>query len=71
MRDPARIKIMLAKFEIVWEVYPDTRFCQLVSNLTHDYNSGDIFHLEDDKFEKRLDTYIEKLLEEKRNQDSL
>lgn len=69
MRDPARIKIMLAKFETVWVVYPDTRFCQLVSNLTHDLK--DIFYLEDDEFEKRLDNYIEKLLEENRIRNSL
>lgn len=63
MRDKARIKIMLDKFETMWTLYPDLRFCQIVYNLTRDLN--DIFNLEDGPFEKRIDEKIKTMLEQK------
>jgi hypothetical protein len=72
MRDKERIKLILNKFERIWKLYPDLRFCQIVSNITigTSYNN-DIFYIPDDEFEKLLDTELERMLEEKRIRNSL
>lgn len=49
MRDPARIKKILAKLEEVWTKYPDMRFCQITESVTYKHYT-DLFYLEDDKF---------------------
>tara|TARA_R110002020_G_scaffold403349_2_gene613491 strand:- start:3050 stop:3259 length:210 start_codon:yes stop_codon:yes gene_type:complete len=69
MRDPERIKIILDKFKGIWELYPDLRMCQIISIITDDVR--DIFYIEDDEFEKRLDDFYEKMLKEKSLTDSL
>ena len=58
MRDPARIKPLMAKLANMWQQYvPDLRFGQLMSNFlvfvvseTHQ----DIFFIEDDKMEELI-----------------
>ena len=55
MRDPDRIKPILAQIETYWKKHPDLRLAQLISNanstsrvrrdLPHD---NDVFYLEDD-----------------------
>jgi len=62
MRDPKRIKRILALIEGIWEQEPDTRFCQLIYNLTYslknNYISEDIFYIEDKEFEKIMISYM-------------
>lgn len=58
MRDPARIKPLMAKLANMWQQYvPDLRFGQLMSNFlvfvvseTH----RDIFFIEDDQMEELI-----------------
>ena len=50
MRDPKRIKLLLAEIERLWLQYPDWRFGQLMSNLF----AGDSFHVEDDLMLTRI-----------------
>lgn len=58
MRDPARIKPLMAKLANMWQQYaPDWRFGQLMSNFlgfvvseTHQ----DIFFIEDDKMDELI-----------------
>lgn len=57
MRDPARIKEMIDKFEDIWEVVPDWRFGQLLSNL-FGYIGRDPFYIEDDKMDDILYDYL-------------
>ncbi len=61
MRNPARIKRILEKIEIIWESKPDLRMNQLIYNLCRNELAlnGDLFNLEDEKFEKILDEKIE------------
>jgi hypothetical protein len=40
-----------------WELVPDWRLCQLVSNL-HGTGPQDIFHTSDEAFEAGLDQFI-------------
>lgn len=65
MRNPDRIKRILNKLEIYWKEYPDTRFGQLISNITHTIVAPvglpDLFYLEDDEFEIELDKWIKNL----------
>jgi uncharacterized protein YihD (DUF1040 family) len=56
MRDPLRIPIVLEALKKAWEVNPDTRLCQLISNLTTE--SEDIFYVEDSEILKLLKTHI-------------
>ena len=52
MRDPKRIKPILAELERIWSETPDQRFFQLISNLSYKINETeltDLFYLEDDK----------------------
>jgi len=48
-RDPKRIKVVMSLLEEIWEKQPDTRFNQLISNLTWEYNS-----LNNRKYEYRV-----------------
>jgi hypothetical protein len=54
MRDPARIKRILEKLEIVWNKDQDMRFGQLATCLT----PKNTFYFEDDLLEARLDELI-------------
>lgn len=52
MRDPKRIKQILAELEECWMQDPDSRLCQLIYNLAYHLTpsrNGDIFYVEDDK----------------------
>ena len=46
MRDINRIEPLLNQLEMLWKLYPDLRFCQLVYIITKGKN---IFNIEDDK----------------------
>lgn len=48
MRDPNRIKELLALFEAGWKKVPDLRFGQIIENLKRYIGKEDIFYLEDD-----------------------
>ncbi len=67
MRNPARIPIVLGKLQIVWEVIPDLRLMQLLTNIVG-YTGwrDDPFYFEDNKLEEMLDECIERINESKR-----
>jgi len=55
MRDPARIKTVLATIEELWTRYPQLRLGQLIGNCFH---TEDIYYIEDRKLvEKLKETY--------------
>ncbi len=56
MRDPKRIKKILAEIEKYWTKYPDLRLGQMMSNFWSEFENteSDIFFLEDDKLLKVL-----------------
>jgi hypothetical protein len=55
MRDPNRIKPILAEIEALWEKYPQLRLGQLLGNCFH---TEDIYYVEDRHLIKRLkETY--------------
>ena len=62
MRDPARIKRICEKLDIIWSYHPDQRLGQLLENYIFGHHSkyrdGCIFHVEDDGVEKKLDELI-------------
>jgi hypothetical protein len=62
MRDPARIKRICDKLEILWGYHPDQRLGQLLENYIFGHHSkyrdGCIFHVEDDGVERKLDELI-------------
>lgn len=60
MRDIKRIEPIMKKLQIYWEANPDLRFGQVIYILADELNSGDIFFPEEDKWEKALDSLIEK-----------
>jgi hypothetical protein len=55
--DPGRIDRITAKLAKVWKQYPDWRLGQLVSNLLGP-GKRDVFFLDDDEWEKRLDSLL-------------
>lgn len=55
MRDPKRIKSIIKLLEQAWELVPDWRLGQLISNLV---GGGDIFHYEEEDWEKLLKAFI-------------
>ncbi|MCM2466480.1 hypothetical protein DIC75_09215 [Methanoculleus sp. CWC-02] len=65
-RDPARIDAILSKLLEIWMLDPDMRFGQLVYNLYWQMPETrkmgmtgiDMFHVEDDAFDLRLDEVI-------------
>lgn len=62
MREPERIDRMLDLVRELWKRYPDLRFNQLMDSLTREFSQvnddADLFYLEDDLFEKFLQTKI-------------
>lgn len=62
MREPERIDRMLDLVRELWKRYPDLRFNQLMDSLTREFrqenDDADLFYLEDDLFEKFLQTKI-------------
>jgi uncharacterized protein YihD (DUF1040 family) len=64
MRDPARIKRILDLLEELWTMQPDTRLCQLVSNVAPRQSGElDIFYVEDSIMERALNEEIARLRE--------
>lgn len=55
MRDKNRIPILLNKLQELWQMYPDYRFGQLISNIAD--SSIDIFFPEDDKWLEWIENY--------------
>lgn len=52
MRDPARIKVVMAALERLWSSYPDLRFGQLVLNIEGNYD--DLWNMEEPDFLKAM-----------------
>ena len=91
MREPERIDRILSLIKQIWQLQPDSRFMQMISNISWNYSADnndaykqysyskwetpkatifnkdvsyvDLFHLEDDKLEKYLEEYLEKVRE--------
>lgn len=57
MRNKNRIKRIIQLLEEYWEMNPNLRLCQLVSNL-HGNGKQDIFFTEDDEIEEVLQARI-------------
>ena len=58
MSDPKRIKKIIPLLEEAWELVPDWRLGQLVSNLIGT-GRQDVFFPEDDEWEKLLKIFID------------
>lgn len=58
MRDPKRIKPFLKKFQVLWELYPDSRFGQLVYVIAKKLNYSDIFFPEESHWIEAIDKVI-------------
>lgn len=63
-RDPRRINRVLLKLESAWNLEPDWRLGQLISNLQGP-GPQDVFYPEDEQWEERLDQFISERLEKK------
>ena len=57
MRNPNRIKVMTELLSEAWNLVPDWRLGQLVSNL-QGVGQQDVFYAEDDVWEERLRAFI-------------
>lgn len=55
-RDIKRIKRIVKLLEKRWEAVPDWRLGQLLVNCT--FAGEDLFYLEDDELEERLDAWL-------------
>lgn len=65
MRNPNRILKFMEKLQNYWfELFPDWRFGQLVSNfidfVLYETKRDDIFYIEDDEMIKLLDRFADK-----------
>jgi hypothetical protein len=90
MREPERIDRILDLIKQIWIKQPDSRYMQMMSNISWNYSAAnndagkeysyskwetpkgavifnydvasvDLFHLEDDKFEKFLEGYLKEI----------
>lgn len=52
-RDPKRIPEVLKAIQEAWELAPDLRLGQLISNMTE----SDVFYIEDECLVKQLDKF--------------
>jgi hypothetical protein len=72
MRDPKRIFDILKSMELLWRLFPDWRFGQLLENVIGTRSStGQIWFLEDDILETYLDDFYKNYIssiEEKSNE---
>ena len=57
-RDPERIISILSKVHEVWNRWPDMRFGQLLIALDVAHEGTDIFYIEDDVMEEKIDKAI-------------
>lgn len=62
MRDPSRIRKFCNRLATAWELLPDWRFGQLISNIFRQMKSDnkDPFFPEDDSMIEYIEQYIEK-----------
>lgn len=62
MRDIKRIRKFCNRLATAWELLPDWRFCQLISNIFGQIRSEgkDPFFIEDDSMVEYIEQYIEK-----------
>ena len=62
MRDIRRIRKFCNRLASAWELLPDWRFGQLLSNIFGNLNSNgkDPFYFEDDSMIEYIEQYIEK-----------
>lgn len=58
MRDPARIPVILAKVQEIWEAHPDMRLGQLLINVARPKDDH-LFYLEDDVLLDDLEEWME------------
>lgn len=58
MRDPKRIDKILKKLGDIWRTNPDMRFNQMMFCILYE-DKTDHFYLEDNEFEKMIDTFID------------
>ena len=58
MRDFERIMRITTKLMNYWASEPDWRFGQLISNVQSWSGIHDLFYIEDDDFEKILDSFF-------------
>ena len=72
MRDPKRIFDILKSMELLWRLFPDWHFGQLLENVIGTRSStGQIWFLEDDILETYLDDFYKNYIssiEEKSNE---
>ena len=62
MRDPARIKSLLAELSEIWEqCFPDMRFMQVIVNF-QSWLGSDGFYIEDDKFIEKFSEFATKMI---------
>jgi hypothetical protein len=54
MRDPERISVILAKLHILWNMNPDMRLGQLISNVIRD---PALYYIEDQQLIKIMEEY--------------
>jgi uncharacterized protein YihD (DUF1040 family) len=66
MRDPNRIKPLLDALRIYWEMHPDLRLCQMLSNIATigGWSDKDLYYLEDKDLMEHLKTTVRKEFED-------
>lgn len=57
MRNPSRIYPLLNKLGDIWCLNPDLRFGQLVEVIKAKNKKTNLFNIEDEEFEKLLDSF--------------
>jgi hypothetical protein len=58
MGDTKRIDRILSKIRAIWVLYPNMRLGQIMKTVGQINVVGDIFYLDDELLEKRLDDFI-------------
>lgn len=54
MRDPARIPLILARLQAIWETMPDMRLAQLLAMC----DASDPFYIEDEPLLEKIETTV-------------
>lgn len=62
MRDPKRIPDLLSSLQLAWEMSPDQRLGQFITNIGRDANGStrDIWSIEDDEWSRLLSAALAK-----------
>lgn len=58
MRDIKRIYIITSKLRLLWDMFPDWRFYQLMTNLLEYLPNQDPFYIEDDELSAAISKFI-------------